>query len=159
MDRSSQKGFSIAEILVVMGLAATIIAIGAPALIKEMSHLRLKRSAMDVSTELNAARMKAIANNTKYRVEFTLNTAPAPDRFKLAYWDTGTSAWVADPKHATKELGSGIDITSPNANFEVQFYPTGTGTNQDICLQNTPTDRMRVRVEFAVGKITVETGC
>ncbi|MBI5493323.1 MAG: hypothetical protein HY893_10380 [Deltaproteobacteria bacterium] len=159
MAKSSQKGFSIAEILVVMGLAATIIAIGAPALIREMSHLRLKRSVMDVSTELNAARMKAIANNTKYRVEFTLNAAPTPDTFKLAYYDTGTSTWVPDPKHATKGVEPGIDITSPNADFQVEFYPTGTGTNKDICLQNTATDRMKVSVEFAVGKITVDTGC
>lgn len=159
MTLRSQKGFSIVEILVVIGLAATIIAIGAPALIKNMAHLRLKRSAMDVSTELNAARMKAIANNTKYRVDFTINTAPTPDRFKLSYWNTGTSAWVLDPKHATKEVEPGIEITSPNSDFQVEFYPTGTGTNQEICLQNTATDRMKVSVEFAVGKVTIDTGC
>ncbi len=159
MRLKSEKGYSLAEILVVMALAATIVVIGAPALIKEMSHIRLKRSAMDISTELSAARMKAITNNTKYRVEFTLNAAPTVDTFRLALWNIGTSAWEADPRHAVKDVESGINIAAPAASFNIEFFTNGESVDQEVCLQNTATDRMKVKVERWTGKITVETGC
>lgn len=155
------KGFSVVELLVVIAIMATLIAIGTPAIVGKLNHQRLNRSARDMMTELNAARMRAIAKNYKHRVGFTLNAAPAVDTFRLAYWDTGTSAWINDPQRTTMQVNDNVDIVSPGSNFNVEFFANGTATATDICLQNTSdnSDKIELTVEAPTGKVTLQTGC
>lgn len=152
------RGYSLVELLVVLGLAATLLAIGVPALIGQMNHLRLTRSVRDIAIELNAARLKAIAQNNRYNVHFTLNAAPAADTYRLQYFD-GATDWIDEPTHETKEVEPGIDIVSPGASFDVEFWPQGRGTDKEICVQNTASDKMTVDVELVMGRITIENGC
>lgn len=153
------RGYSLVELLVVLGLAATIVAIGVPALIGQMNHLRLTRSVRDMSVELNAARLKAIAQNKRYRVRFTLSAAPTVDTYRLQYYDDPSISWLDETTHATKEVEPGIDIVSPGASFDVEFWPQGRGTNTEICVQYTASDKMTVDVELAMGRVTIENGC
>ncbi len=146
-----------------MALIAAMAAIGIPALVGRMSHMRLRRDARSVFTELNAARLKAITKNTKYRVEFTV-----PDTYSLSVWDTGGASWGDDAAHATKNLSDGIAITSPGANFNVYFFPNGTATNTDsptavdveICLTNSAdtSDKMELEIDGATGKVIISSG-
>lgn len=153
------RGYSLVELLVVLGLAATLLAIGVPALIGQIKHLRLTRSVRDIAVELNAARLRAIAQNTRYRVSFTLNAAPTVDTYRLQYFDNASSTWINETTHETKEVEPGIDIVDPNSSFTVDFWPQGRGTDEEICVQNTASDKMTVDVELAMGRITIENGC
>ncbi len=154
----SSRGYSLVELLVVLGLAAILLSIGVPALIGQMNHLRLTRSVRDIAIELNAARLKAIAHNNRYNVHFTLNAAPAVDTYRLQYFD-GAADWIDEPTHETKEVEPGIDIVSPGASFDIDFWPQGKGTAKSICVQYTASDRMKIDVTEAVGRITIENGC
>ncbi|MFQ5465118.1 MAG: Tfp pilus assembly protein FimT/FimU [Thermodesulfobacteriota bacterium] len=157
-----KKGYSMIEVLVVLAVMATLVAIGTPAIVSLVTHQRVKRSARDVFTELNGARINAITQNTKYRLEFTLNTSPStPDTFRLARWNKATAAWEPDPRKSTMEVNPGIDIISPTASFNVEFFPNGTATAQSICLQNTSdaTDRMKVDVQSSTGKLQIGSIC
>ncbi len=158
----TNKGFSIVEVLIVMTLVAVLAAVGIPAMLGRMSHVHLKRDARTIFTELNAARLKAIVKNTKYRVEFTV-----PDTYSLSVWSSGS--WTDDATQPTKTLLDGIDIISPGSDFMVYFFPNGTATNADsptavdvdICVSNTTkiNDRMELEVDGATGKVTIKTGC
>jgi prepilin-type N-terminal cleavage/methylation domain-containing protein len=158
----TNKGFSIVEVLIVMTLIAVLASVGIPAMLGRMSHVRLKRDARTIFTELNAARLKAIVKNTKYRVEFTV-----PDTYSLSVWSSGS--WADDATQPTKTLLDGIDIISPGADFMVYFFPNGTATNMDsptavdvdICVSNTTdaNDRMELEVDGSTGKVTIKTGC
>ena len=158
----TNKGFSIAEVLIVMALVAILASVGIPAMVSRMSHMRLRRDARGVFSELNAARLKAITKNTKYRVEFTV-----PDTYTLSVWDGGS--WGDVATHPVRELSDGIGITAPGANFNVYFFPNGTATSSDsptatdvaICLTNTSdtNDKMELEVEGSTGKVTIKTGC
>ncbi len=163
----SNKGFSLVELLVVMAIIAVLAGVGIPAMLGRMSHMRLKRDARSVMTELNAARLKAIINNTKYRVIFTLN-ASTPDTYSLSVFNSG--AWGDDATRPTMELSAGIDIIAPGSSFNVYFFPNGVATNadnpaatsiSDICLSNTSeaNDRMELDLDNSSGKVTIGTGC
>ncbi len=162
----SNKGFSILELLVVMAIIAVLAGVGIPAMLGRMSHMRLKRDARSVMTELNAARLKAITNNTKYRVDFTLTGTP--DTYSLFVFNSGS--WQDEATRPTMELSAGIDIITPGANFSVYFFPGGVATNadnpattsvSDICLSNTSdaSDRMELDLENSTGKVTIGIGC
>src|SRR3990170_1524723 len=98
--KKTEKGFSLVEILVVLAIAGAITLIGLPALVSQMSHIRLKRSARDVATEINYARVNAITRNTKYRVDFTLNAGSTPDTMGMSVYSGG--AWGADATRAAR---------------------------------------------------------
>ncbi|MBI5588511.1 MAG: prepilin-type N-terminal cleavage/methylation domain-containing protein [Deltaproteobacteria bacterium] len=154
------RGFQLVELLVVIALISILVAIGVPTIVDQIRHLRLSRSVRDLATELNAARLKAIAQNTKYRVSVTL-----PNTYLLQKWDTTTSSWVNDPSHGIKTIEPGINISNPAVNFIPVFYPNGTATVVDIpngiCMDNPSwtNDKMKITVQGPTGMITITTGC
>jgi Tfp pilus assembly protein FimT len=156
----NSKGFSITELIIIMAFIGIFVAIAAPSITSQITHLRLTRSVRNVVSELNAARFKAIAKNTRYQVEFTLNSgATPPDSYQLQSWNG--ASYVDEPGRAEGQLEDGISITSPGATFDVEFYPNGAASATTICIDNTKktNDRMKITVRSATGMIQVETGC
>lgn len=156
----NSKGFSITELIIVIALIGIFVAIAAPSIVTQITHLRLTRSVRNVVSELNAARFKAIARNTRYQVEFTVNSgATPPDSYQLQSWNG--AAYVDEPGRAAGALEDGISITSPGAAFNVEFYPNGAASATSICIDNTKktNDRMKITVKSATGMIQVVTGC
>lgn len=155
--KGSNKGFSLVEILVVIALMAVLTVIGVPAIVSQITHMKLTRGVRDITSELNAARMKAISQNRPYRVDFDLNFSGSVDRYSLSYW--GGASWTDDPARAAFDLDPKVDITSPGADFQVAFYPNGSATATDICVVNAgkTDDRMRISVQGSTGMITITT--
>ncbi len=155
MHRDRQQGYTMIEILVVIAIMATLVAIGVPTVTSQLSHQRLKKTTREVVIELNAARMQAISQNTKYRVEFTLSSSPSLDSFRLAKWNIATSAWEDDTTRAVKVFESGTDMLTPTSNFNVRFYPNGTADATTITIknENDTSDKMQVTVSATTGKI------
>ncbi|MBI5642963.1 MAG: prepilin-type N-terminal cleavage/methylation domain-containing protein [Deltaproteobacteria bacterium] len=154
-----EKGFSLVELLVVIAISGTLVVIGVPSIISQMAHLRLTRSTREASTELNAARLKAIAKNTKFKVAFTLYTGTTSDTYRLFTYETGS--WQNDTSRTLRSVESGVNISSPSGDFEVEFYPNGTATATTICIENTATtgDNMKITVQGTTGMTTITTGC
>lgn len=156
--KRSSGGFQLVELLVVIALISILLAIGVPSLVGQLGHLRLSRSTRDMATELNAARLRAIAQNTNYRVSFTV-----PGSYLLQRWN---GAWANEPTHTTRTVEAGISIISPGADFSTIFSPNGTardgggGAPNSICINNPAgtNDRMKITVS-GTGMITVSTGC
>ncbi len=155
MRKHSEKGFSLVELLIVIALVAVLMAIGTPYIVSQISHVRLTRSVRDTVTELNAARLKAIAENMLMRVEFT-----GGDTYNLTYYDPDSGTWEDHVKRSVRTLESGISITAPGAAFNVQFAPNGAATATTICVNNPQIagDRMRITVS-GLGMINVQNGC
>lgn len=157
--KNKQRGFTLAELLITIALIAGMLAIGSPAILRQLSHLRLTRATRDISVELQAARLKAIAQNIPYRVSFTLNSYPTSDTYRLQLFSGGS--WQNDATRAPRGLPDTVDITSPGSNFQTEFKPNGTGTAVDICVQNkkNSTDRMKINVSSFTGRVSIQTGC
>lgn len=159
----NSKGFSLTELIVVIAIAGAMMAIAAPSIISQISHLRLTRSVRDAVTELNAARFKAIAKNKRYSVKFTINAGVTPpDSFQLQSWDDGIADYADEPGRAAGLFADGVSITSPGTGtFTTEFYPNGTSTITSLCVENTQkaNDRMKITVTGSTGMIKVVTGC
>jgi Tfp pilus assembly protein FimT len=150
--KRNSGGFQLVELLVVVALITILVAISVPSVVGQIGHLRLSRSTRDMATELNAARLRSIAQNRKYRVSFTV-----PDSYLLQKLDGG---WVNEPTHPARTVEAGISIISPGANFITEFSPNGTATPNSICINNSggTNDKMKITVS-GTGMIKVQTGC
>ncbi|MBI5969571.1 MAG: prepilin-type N-terminal cleavage/methylation domain-containing protein [Deltaproteobacteria bacterium] len=166
---ANSKGFSLVELLIVAALIGIMTAIGVPAMIGQMAHIRFTRDARDLSVAFRAARMNAIAKNVRYGINITQG---APDAYQV---QTCTDSPAPAPSVACAAWGnagglitfsSNSDITSPAASIRVEFLPTGTAavtgimppaTNIDIRLANpsSDTDQLTINVRAATGKIAV----
>lgn len=157
----ADKGFTLVELLIVVALMAVIAAIAVPSITKTLPHQRLNRAARDILSELNAARLKAITSNNKYKVVFTLNAYPALDTYRMYAYVTG--AWTLETTRTTVTMPAGIDITAPTSTFEIIYNSNGTATATNICLSNLSdsagTDKASITFEGAYGKAQIGVGC
>jgi Tfp pilus assembly protein FimT len=68
------KGFTVIELMGAIGVAAVLIAIAMPKLLSVLPGLRLNDAARQVATDLQLARMRAIAQNNSNTVTFNSST-------------------------------------------------------------------------------------
>ena len=158
---SRKRGFTLVELLVTIAVMSVMLLVGMPALLSQISHIHLSRSARDVLGELNAARMKAISRNMEYRVFFTRNPTPQADTYRVQFRTSPAAAWQNDA--TIRSIQKNVDITAPGAgDFNVEFNPGGSvEVAASICLRNNndTSDKMTVQVIAATGRTAIGDGC
>jgi prepilin-type N-terminal cleavage/methylation domain-containing protein len=68
----SAAGFSLVELLVVVGIIAAMAAVALPAIGRYIRNFRMKAASQQVATEINVARSKAIMKNVNLGVVFAV---------------------------------------------------------------------------------------
>jgi len=68
--RSSEGGFTLFDLIVVLGLISVLTAIGIPLINTATARLRLNQAVRDVERELQGAKQRAVATNRPIRVRF-----------------------------------------------------------------------------------------
>ncbi len=84
----SRRGFSIIELLMVVAVGATLMALGTPVLRGAMANQRLRAGAADVGNALSEARREAFRTSTTARIEVD----PADGRISVFAWDSVANA-------------------------------------------------------------------
>lgn len=120
MDCQSRVGFSVIELIVVLSLMGTLLAIGIPASSKLLLSYQLNGSARRVQTELQNIKMRAAAENRSFQFAYGAGSGSYTIR-------KDGSAFVSKP------LPEGIVITQAGA---VSFSPRGTAGSNRIRLQS-----------------------
>lgn len=115
------SGFTVMELCVVIGMAMLLMGIAVPSFLSWLPTFRLSAAARQVATDLQVARMRAVAQNTSNTVTFTASDGTYT--FTL-----GTDSRDLDV------LYPGITIVS--VDFNPQFTPRGTANAVKIRLSN-----------------------
>ena len=111
--RQREEGFSIIDLLVVVAVLGTVMAMALPSLGSSMSAFRLKGDAQAVNNLVSLAKMRAAAQFTRARLRLDL----AQNRYFLETWDRANDTWVRrDGVNATQQgvtFGFGALATPP----------------------------------------------
>jgi len=83
-----QAGFSLTELIAVVGIIAIISAVSMPAISRYIRNYRIRAASQAVASELNAARTKAIMKNVNLGVDFVI-MSPTTFRYVIEDRQTG----------------------------------------------------------------------
>ncbi len=144
---STQRGFSLFELLTVMLLISILAGIGVLNHHASRARLNLRTAARQIVMDLKVARMRAVATNANHRIRFR-NADYQPQRKQGdQYTDDGPAV----------PLPAGIAITDCTANDDaITFRPRGNASSfGTITIVNQQGAVHRVVVDIA-GQIRVE---
>jgi type II secretory pathway pseudopilin PulG len=146
--QSSESGFSLIDLLVVVALVATVSAIGIPSFLAAVDQYKLGQDVRLVERELQFARLKAVATQNPMRIRFNcpvagslravelIGTPGTPDAADSATNRCDETAYPYSPTGADKSR-----LTRPNndgpvrrlksdvaftAVTDLEFWPDGT---------------------------------
>jgi Tfp pilus assembly protein FimT len=119
-QRNGQSGFSLTELLTIIGMVALVSLITVPAIRQLMPQYQIRAAASEAASALRFARQKAISTRTPWKVSFDPNnemyslsmlSAPHADMSVAANWtnisrDTMKVAGTNDPWIRT----AGVDV-------------------------------------------------
>jgi len=150
--KRSERGFTVVELITVVGIMMVITAIATPSFYYWLPKYRLSAGARQIAADLQLARMKAISQNTSYRLLFTT------DETYVMQKDDG--GWDVAPGHGSVKLPEGISVSIPSVfAFSTSEFQsrgtanTGVGT-ADIEVTNGDLNRA-VCIEL-VGRVHIE---
>jgi type II secretion system protein H len=164
---SAQRGFSLVEILVVLAIFGTLLAIAAPNFLSAtFPHMKLKSASRDIFSILQYARSKAVNSTQKYGVRFDLDASPK--RYMVVTRASDTDPWTTDTDMSPRDLEDAVDIFSvtvgtvtytTGTTAVIAFDPFGSATSADIRLYaaTNNSDKYRITVASASGRVKILT--
>src|SRR3954466_9162932 len=91
MKRKSQYGFSMVELMVCMGIALVLMAMGWPLVVNAVNNYRLRGACNSYSNLIQTTRMRAVQDDRYYNIVNNLGTLVAPNVIN-AYGNTTLQA-------------------------------------------------------------------
>ncbi len=141
----SQAGFSLLEIIVVVGLIALVMSFAAYTLNRQLPGQQLRSSAKELAAELRFTKSQAMVTGEAQTFQINANTRE----------------WIGAKNH-TGELPDSLEIIATTAKREqpedgvaaIKFFPDGAATGGRIVLQH-ETAKWQVDVKWLTGEVTV----
>ncbi len=142
-----KSGFTVLELIVAIGIAMVVLGIAVPSFMTWLPTLRLSSGARQVATDLQVARMKAISQNTRYKMTF-VGSVPGATSYRIEK-DSGGFVLESGPF----SLPDGITVSGLVGASE--FQPRGTASaTSTITLKNINSETKSVQIAI-VGRVTI----
>jgi len=141
--------FTLAELLIAVGLVAVISAFSLPTLTGTIVGYRVRSAAWQIAGDLRLARQKAVSTNRRHRVCFNNCGATVSAGGYLIQRDTG-SGWDIEAAVPPRDK---VQVTS---NATITFAETGEAAGGTVTLASGASS-FQVRTHFT-GKVTVCKG-
>jgi prepilin-type N-terminal cleavage/methylation domain-containing protein len=123
MGMRSERGYTLVEVLITLGLIGVVTAISVPVFIESNARSKLWTGSEQIGAEIRQARLKAISSNTTYRVVFD---CPAAGQLRSLVM-TGDPAVDDDPGRCndTLEGDSGTIQLPSGVGYDADDEATG----------------------------------
>ena len=136
----SSRGFSLVELMVVVGLVAVLLAIGYPRLATLAAIYRLEGSARNVALSLQKVRMRAIAEGKCFQVTFDGAAQTYQVQSKTGVTPCGTTGFANDGVAQRIDDAGAITLSaSASPVFDTHGAASTTGvitlTNRDASIR------------------------
>lgn len=139
-SRAGRRGFSLIELLTVMAISATLLAVGTPLLRGALAEQRLRAGSSALGSALSEARREAFRTSTTARVEVD----PADGRISVFATDTALMPPV-EVERKRYYLPAGIQFTNVAAvtsyTFDTLGRPAALPMTIQVGIANTATVR------------------
>jgi Tfp pilus assembly protein FimT len=138
-NRWKERGFTLIEGLIVIGVIGAIIGISFPGIMNTLETRDFENSARDIQTTLQQARYRAVNDKLHYRVRFAQDHG-LWQMFLESMDEAGT--WTAVPGFLEKTISRRFTITlNLPASQSVEFSPVGVveaydSTHNSLTLQS-----------------------
>lgn len=142
--RTGRGGFSLIELLVVVAISTTLLAVGTPVLRSALAQQRLRTGASAVGNALSEARREAFRTSTTARVEVD----PADGRISVFSTDVNANAEVERKRYY---LPDGIRFTNVWAVTSYTFDTLGRPAALPMTVQVGITNTATVRTVSVLG--------
>ena len=143
------RGVSLLEVLITTALTAMLLALAVPNLRRLQAPYALRAASNQVVADVQAARMRAIARNTRYRVTFNTATSTYSLDAETA---PGSNTWATDGGVQRLPRSASLGTISPgNPIFSTQGTLTA-GVTIPVSVTNGRTKTITVNV---LGQVTV----
>jgi len=150
----SQKGFSLLEVLIVIGIIVIISAIAVPNMAVMMKSYRLKSAANEMASVMQLARMTAISQNANSVLTF--NTG---NQTYSAFSDNGDVNGTINVNNVNNGIQNGTEPTIKTINIantysgEVTFATPSFGTTITFYSQGNCDHSGTVSLQNSIGKV------
>lgn len=151
----SRKGFSLIELIIVIGLISILSAVALFGWQAYRNNANLRTAARDIATDIANTKQKVVSEGVQYRITFST----AANNYIIERGTaTGAPYVTVDTKSPTTAgAGSGLSITSANFSgaSQVLFFSRGTLSFGTVVLQNSKGSQATITVNQA-GKTHVQ---
>jgi prepilin-type N-terminal cleavage/methylation domain-containing protein len=111
---NTRRGFSLLELMIVMAITITVVAMAMPSFMNAFYNIRLKSAASNLSGLMQRARLQAARQNATYTIGF--NTAVSPQQ-----------AFIDLNNNGTRDAGETVITFSGSIAMNTSGVPTGAG--------------------------------
>ncbi len=148
--RTDTRGFSLVELMVLVGVIAIITTVSAPAFVSYWRSATLQAGARELATIINRGRQVAISNNTSVCVKQSTN--------KVQFLTGGCAGIVwtgaGTDGNGWFTLQNGVTVTSTTANVVFNFM--GAATTSGAYTVTNPVNNATMTVTVALsGRVTI----
>ncbi len=147
---ADSRGFSLAELLMVVAVIGILTTVSAPAFVSYWRSATLKAGAQELAAILNRARQVAISQNTTVCVNQTAN------RVQFVKGGCSGTVWTGPGSDGTGRftLQNGVTVSSTTANVIFNFM--GAATTSGVYAVTNPINNASMHVTVALsGRVTI----
>lgn len=146
----SKKGITLIELIVVMVIIAIGAALTIPGIGSWLPIYRLRATSRDIVSLMRTAQMKAVSENTEYRVRFVV-----ADGSYVIQRRTTAGLWLDNG--VAQALPTGVRFQAVNLPDDcAEFNPNSTSSAGNIILRNAKGNEKRIVLFSATGRIRIE---
>ena len=161
--RAHRRGFTLIEIMIVVGMIAIVMAFGIPSIVESLKKGPMRQATSDLLDGCREARALAIMTGgpadlvLNARGEISVQSAPGEGGGAVGGTDghNGFNA-VLDPEIQFEMIDVNFQDMKQSAEVRVRFYPNGTSDEFNLMFRSSQQDLRRISLDVATALATLE---